>query len=56
MILANNSWIENARGRSQGVDGGINSYLGECSRKNGCRIEVGERRSRGWIGQVVRGT
>src|SRR5215472_623677 len=53
MLLANNARIENARGRSQWIDGRINSDLGQGARKHGGGVEVSE--SRGWsrIGQVV---
>src|SRR5208337_4435730 len=55
MFLANDARIENARGRSQRIDGGINSYLGQRPRKHCGRVQVGE--GRGWsrISQVVRG-
>jgi hypothetical protein len=47
--------IENARRRSQRIDGRINTDLGQGTRKNRRGVEVSERRCRSGIGQIVGG-
>lgn len=46
VLFANDSRLKGARGGLQRVDGGVNTQLGDGTRQNGLRIQVGKRRGR----------
>src|SRR6185369_7110591 len=53
MLLAKYSWIENARGRGQRIDGGIDTELGDLPREVRRGIQVSKRRGGSRICVVV---
>ena len=55
MLVADDARIENARGGSQRIDGGIDAELRDGAREVGGGVEVRERGGRRRIGVVVGG-
>ena len=55
MLLADNRGIQGVRRGGQGVDGGIQTELGDGTRKDGRGVEVRKRRGGSRVGQVVCG-
>jgi len=56
VVLADDPRVEDAGGRVERVDGGVDAELGDLSRQNGRRVQVCERGGRSRVGQVVGGT
>ena len=55
MLVADDARIEDARGRRQRIDGGVDAELDDRTGQIGRGVEVGERRGRRRIGVVVGG-
>src|SRR5665213_887578 len=55
VLLADVLRVENARRRVERVDSGVDALLRNRPREHGGRVEVGERRVRGRVGDVVGG-
>ena len=55
VLLADDFRVEGARGGLERVDRGVDAELGDGARQNRLGVEVGERRGRGRVGQVVGG-
>src|ERR1035437_4361977 len=55
VVLADDEGIQNARGGSQRVDGGVNAQRGDIAREVGGGVEVGEGGGGGGVGVIVGG-
>ena len=55
VLLADDLGVESAGGGLERVNGGVNAELGDGARQNRLGVEVGERRGRRGVGQVVGG-
>src|SRR5688572_6888304 len=53
MLLTEYSWIENARGRGQWIDGRVDTELGDLPREVCRGVQVSKRRGRRWVRVVV---
>ena len=55
VLLADDVGLEDRRGRVERVDGRVDPLLGDRARERRGRVEVGEHRGRGRVGEVVGG-
>lgn len=55
VLLADDTGVEHATLGVEGVDGGVDTELGDSTREDGGGIEMGEGRGRRWVGQVIGG-
>lgn len=55
VLLSDDSGVEHTRLGVEGVDGGVDSELGDSTRQDGRGVEMGEGGSGGGVGQVISG-
>mmetsp|Transcript_38402 Transcript_38402/g.120959 ORF Transcript_38402/g.120959 Transcript_38402/m.120959 type:complete len:569 (+) Transcript_38402:1788-3494(+) len=53
VLVADDARVEDARGRVERVDGGVDALLGDAAREHGGRVQVGEGGGGGGVGQVI---
>ena len=53
VLVTDDVGVEDTRGGIKGIDGGINAQLGDASRQDGRRVQMGEGRRGGRVGQIV---
>ena len=55
VLVADDTGVEDTRGRVEGVDGGVDALLSDAAREHGGGVKVGEGGGGGGVGQVIGG-